>query len=186
LNTRFAQAGLQLEASESGTGIELRTTQYGSAATFEVAWDGGAYVMHAGTNVAGTIGGKAAIGAGQQLSMAFDDREMGGLAIKVTGTTSGPLGTITYNAGIAQRTATTLLSATDALEGYVTSAENGLKTNISFIEKSVESMNQRLIAYQARLKKQFAQLETTLSALKSQSEWLAGQVSGLNAQAAAG
>jgi flagellar hook-associated protein 2 len=186
LNTRLAQAGLQLEASISGTGIELRTTQYGSAAMFEVAWDGGAYVMHAGTNVEGTIGGKTAVGSGQQLSIPFDDREMGGLAVKVTGSTTGPLGTITYNAGIAQRTATTLLSATDVLEGYVTSAENGLKTNISYIEKSVASMNQRLIAYQARLKKQFAQLETTLSALKSQSEWLSGQVAGMNARAAAG
>jgi flagellar hook-associated protein 2 len=182
LNTRFVQAGLQLEASVSGTGVEIRSVQYGSAAAFDVAWDGGTYQTYAGTNVQGTIDGKAAIGSGQQLSVAFDDPELGGLALKVTGTTTGPLGTFTYNAGIAQRTATTLLSATDALDGYVTSAENSLKANISFIDETVESMNQRLTQYQARLKAQFATLETTLSTLKSQGEWLGGQITGLNAQ----
>jgi flagellar hook-associated protein 2 len=183
LNTRLAQAGLQLTASVSGTGIEVRSTQYGTSATFDVDWGGGTYTTYTGTNVAGTIGGKAAIGSGQQLSIAFDDKELGGLALKVAGNTTGPLGTFTYNAGIAQRTSTTIVSATDALDGYVTGAEKSLKSNISFIEKSVASMNQRLTQYQARLKKQFAQLETTLASLKSQSDWLSGQVAGMNARA---
>jgi flagellar hook-associated protein 2 len=182
LNTRLVQAGLQLEASVSGTGIEVRSIQYGTAASFDVAWDGSTYQTYAGTNVQGKIGGKDAIGAGQQLSMPFDDDEMGGLSLKITGTTTGPLGTFTYNAGIAQRAATTLISATDTIDGYITGAEATLKTNISFIDDTVASMNQRLTQYQARLKAQFARLETMLSGLKSQSEWLNGQVAGLNAQ----
>jgi flagellar hook-associated protein 2 len=182
LNTRFTQAGLQLEARESGGGVEVHTVQYGSAATFDVAWNGTTYTTFAGTNVQGTIDGKAAIGSGQQLSVPFDDDELGGLALKITATTTGALGSFTYNSGIAQRTATSLLDAVDALNGYVTSAENSLKKNISFIDKTIESMNQRLTQYQARLKAQFATLETTLSTLKSQGEWIGGQVAGLNAQ----
>jgi flagellar hook-associated protein 2 len=182
LNNRFTQAGLQLEARESGGGVEVHSLQYGTAATFDVAWDGTTYSTFAGTNVQGTIDGKAAVGSGQQLSVPFDDDELGGLALKITATSTGALGTFTYNAGIAQRSATALLDATDALDGYITSAENSLKTNISFIDETVESMNQRLVQYQERLKAQFATLETTLSTLKSQSEWLGGQVAGLNAQ----
>jgi flagellar hook-associated protein 2 len=180
LNSRLAQAGLQLQASESGTGIKINTTQYGHAATFEVAWDGATYESFAGTDVAGKINGKDAIGSGQQLSMAFDDPDLGGLALNITSTTTGPLGTFTYNPGIGQRVSTALTQATDALDGYLTSTENALKKNISFIEDTVESMNQRLVQYQARLKTQFATLETTLSTLKNTSAWLGGQIAGLN------
>jgi flagellar hook-associated protein 2 len=186
LNTRFGEAGLNLVASVSGTGIEVRTEQYGRAAVFDVAWDGSTYVNHQGTDVAGKIGGKDAEGSGQQLSVPFDDTEMGGIALMFTGTTTGALGTFTYEPGVAQRVATSLSHALDVVDGYITSTENSLKSRVKYIEDAVSSMERRLVAYQARLKKQFATLETTLSTLQSQSSWLASQVQAVNAQAAAG
>jgi flagellar hook-associated protein 2 len=172
LNTRFVQAGLQLTASVDTDGIRITSSQYGKAANFDVAWDGTTYANSAGTDVQGTIGGKAAVGSGQQLSVPFDDGTLGGLAVKVTGTTIGARGTITYNPGIAQRVATTMTSATDAITGYITSAQNSLKSRMKFVDDQVADMQAHVVAYQQQLQAQFSTLETTLAALKQQASQL--------------
>jgi flagellar hook-associated protein 2 len=173
LNTRFSQAGLQLLAADDGAGgVKITSNQYGAAASFDVAWDGVTYTNYKGTDVQGTIGGKAAIGTGQQLAMAFDDPTMGGLALNIKGTTTGDLGTFTYNPGVAQRAATVVSHANDAVDGYITSAQNSLKNNMKFIDDQVADMQAHVAAYQAQLKAQFSSLETTLSSLKASSDWL--------------
>ncbi len=182
LNTRFATAKLQLTASVSGTGIKITSNEYGTAASFQVAWDGSTWESYAGTNVAGTINGVTGTGSGQNLAIAFDDKTLGGLTIKVDTTATGAHGTFTYQPGVAQRVATTLLDATDTVTGYITGAETALKSRVSFIETQVASMERRLVAYETRLRRQFATLESTLGQLRAQSNWLAGQVGSLDAQ----
>jgi flagellar hook-associated protein 2 len=181
LNSRFAEADLALTASVDGTGIKVLATEYGTAGSFEVAWDGGAYNLVTGTNIAGTIDGVTATGTGQQLSIAFDNATLGGLALKVEATTTGAYGTFTYQPGVAQRIATMLGDATDIVTGYITSSETALKSRVKFIDAQVESMENRLVKYEARLKRQFAMLESTLGMLRQQSDWLAGQVGSLGA-----
>ncbi len=182
LNTKFGLEELQLSASVDGTGIKITTTGYGSSARFDVDWGDGNYTNYAGLDVQGTIGGVTATGNGQQLSIPFDNSEMGGLALSITATAIGSLGTFGYQPGVGARTVTSLLDATDVLTGYITSTEKALKARVSFIDTQVESMERRLEQYQTRLKAYYAQLETTLSTLQQQSQWLAGQVAGLNAQ----
>ena len=180
LNSALQSAGLQLTASVSGTGIQIDSVQYGSGATFDVAWDGSTWEANAGLDVAGTINGVTGIGSGQQLSIAFDHASLGGLALSITATGAGALGTFTYEPGAAQRLSTAIVDATDVVTGYLTSSENALKTRIAFIDRQVESMENRLVLHEARLKRQFATLETTLGSLKQQSNWLAGQLAGLS------
>jgi len=180
LNAAFATAGLALEAAVSGTGVRITTTAYGSSAKFDVAWDGSTWEPYAGVDVAGTIDGVAGTGLGQQLSIPFDDNKLGGLALKITATATGALGTFTYQPGVAQRVSTALVDATDGVTGYLTSSENALKSRVKFIETQVESMERRVAAFEARLRRQFAALESTLGVLQQQSNWLAGQVGSLN------
>jgi flagellar hook-associated protein 2 len=177
LNTRFAQNGLQLTASIDTDGIKITSSQYGHAANFDVAWDGVTYQNHAGIDVQGTIDGKAAVGNGQQLAMAFDDPTLGGLSVNITGNTTGSLGTLTYNPGVAQRVATVMSMATDSIDGYVTSAQNALKNNMKFIDDQVTDMQNHVAAYQAQLKAQFSTLETTLASLRQQASFLGGGTS---------
>ncbi len=179
LNAAFATGGLALEASTSGIGIEIKTTQYGTSAHFEVAWDGSTWEPYAGTNVAGTIDGVAATGSGQLLSIAFDDATLGGLSLQIAGTATGALGTFTYEPGVAQRVSTAMFDATDAVAGYLTSSETTLKARVEFIDAQVESMEHRLELFETRLRRQFTALETSLSLLQSQSTWLSGQLAGL-------
>ena len=179
LNEAFSANGLALEASVSGTGVQVNTTAYGSKASFEVAWDGATWEQHTGIDVAGTIDGDTATGRGRLLTMPFGHARLGGLTLEITATSPGALGSFTYEPGLAQRLSSAILDATDVASGYVTSTEKALKSRIDFVEDQVESMERRLVQYEARLKRQFAALESTLGMLSQQSNWLAGQLAGL-------
>jgi flagellar hook-associated protein 2 len=180
LNAKFELAGMQLSASVNGAGIAITSNEYGSAAHFDVAWDGTTYNAYAGLDVQGTIGGVTATGKGRRLSIPFDNNDMGGLALQITATSTGSLGNFEYQPGSGARVLTTLFDAMDAISGYITSTENGLKSRVKFIDDQVASMNVRLDAYQARLKTYYANLETTLSSLQQQGQWLQGQIANLN------
>ena len=53
LNAAFANAGFTLQATDTGSGVQIATNEYGHAASFDVDWDGSGYVTHAGQDVAG-------------------------------------------------------------------------------------------------------------------------------------
>jgi flagellar hook-associated protein 2 len=61
----------------------------------------------------------------------------------------------------------------------VTSAITGRKTLIDSMNTEIDNWSTRLTAKQEALQKQYATLETSLSKLKSQGTWLAGQISSL-------
>ncbi len=182
LNNRFAQAGFQIQASANGTGIELKTSQYGTAASFDVAWDGVNYNTIAGTNVQGTIGGVAAVGTGQQLAIPWDDPTMGGLSLNITSTVTGDLGDFTYTPGVAQRVSTAMTRATDPISGYVIGAENSLNNDVKNINDRVAQMQDHLVQYQNQLNQQYSNLETVITQLKATGSYL---TSVSNAQAVA-
>lgn len=182
LNEAFRGAELNLTASVSGAGVEIRSVAYGSSATFDVAWDGTTWGSHAGVDVEGTVNGIAGTGRGQYLTMATDAEGVGGMVLTITAAAAGALGTVTYEPGVAQRLATATLDAVDSVSGYVTSSENALKSRISYIDRQVESMEKRLELYERRIRMQFTRLESMLGTMQSQSNWLASQLAGLNAQ----
>jgi flagellar hook-associated protein 2 len=179
LNTAFAAVGLGSNAVVAGANIRITASTYGSGTQLSVAWDGTNFVNDSGVDVAGTIGGVAGTGIGQQLTIPATDNTIGGISILYSGATTGAIGTLTYTPGLAQRTSSIANKATDSISGYLTSAENARKSQRDLINKQVESMEQRLTAYEDRLKRQFASLETALSNLKSQQSWLTGQISQL-------
>jgi flagellar capping protein FliD len=130
--------------------------------------------------VAGTIGGVAATGSGQQLIVAFSDKQMSGLAIKITGSTTGDLGNFTYEPGVAQRVQTAVSGATDLTSGYITASENDFKSRIKFVDEQVASMELRVTQYETMIRAQWAQLESTISTLRSQNSFLSSQIGGLS------
>jgi flagellar hook-associated protein 2 len=180
LNAAFAGAGISLQASDTGSAVKVATAAYGSSAKFDVDWDGGGYVSHAGVDVAGTIGGVTATGSGQQLIVPFSDTQMSGLAVLITGSTTGDLGNFTYEPGVAQRVQTAVSGATDLVTGYITSSETNLKAQIKFVDDQVGSMELRVTQYETMIRAQWAALESTISTMKSQNSFLSSQLSGLS------
>ena len=181
LNNTFANAGLSLQATDTGTGVQVASNQYGHAAGFDVDWDGSGYVTHAGQDVQGTINGVTATGSGQQLMAPFDDHNISGLAVKILGGGTGDFGDFTYTPGLAQRDETAISNATDVISGYITASENDYKSRIDFINDQVASMELHVTAYETMLRAQYATLESTISTLKTQSSFITNQINAMNA-----
>jgi flagellar hook-associated protein 2 len=176
LNAAFASNNLALQASDTGSDLSIVSVNYGDTATFDTDWDdGNGFVTSTGQDVAGTINGITAQGSGQQLMVPFTDQTIGGLALKITATSIGDLGDFHYQPGVAQRTQTAVRSATDLISGFITSSENDLKARIKFINDEVAQMELRVTQYEKMLRQQWASLESTISSLKTQGDWLTAQ-----------
>ena len=179
LNSAFATAGLALEASVNSDGIQIASVGYGHNSSFSVAWDGTNFSTFAGTDVAGTINGIAATGNGQQLLVPFATPGFGGLAVNITGSTLGDLGTFNYSPGIAQRASTAVNAATDAITGYITVSQNDLNTQIKTFNDTISDMEQRITQYQQFLQNEFTNMETLISSLKTTGNTLTNALSSL-------
>lgn len=64
--------------------------------------------------------------------------------------------------------------------GVLPTAEDGIEEQIEDIQEQVEKLEERLEAYEARLIRQYTAMETLLSQMMSQSQWLTNQVAVLN------
>lgn len=65
--------------------------------------------------------------------------------------------------------------------GLMDSKMEGYKSEITFISSQMESMNQRLTLKEEALKRQYTQLEVSMTKLKSQQDWMKSQLSALTA-----
>ncbi len=179
LNSAFSAQNIGLVAAVNGSNLQINTARYGSQASMDVAWNGSSYVTTTGTDVAGTINGVAATGFGQTLAAPQTDSTLAGLAIQVTGSQTGAIGTFTYTPGIAARLDQVINDATDPVIGYITSAEQAHKDNETLINQRVVDMSDQVNQYQDRLKEQFAQLEAVLAQMKNTGSFLSSQISTL-------
>jgi len=139
----------------------------------------GTWESHAGTDVAGTINGVTATGNGQALLAPATDPTLGGLALTITATAPGALGTFTYVPGVAARLNAAASGAIDFGTGAITTAISGRQEKLGDLDTQIANWDVRLASRQAMLRQQFADMETALGKLKDQSNWLAGQLAGL-------
>jgi flagellar hook-associated protein 2 len=179
LQAAIDAAGMYLSATVDGTGLRVEHANPGSAASFEVAWDGVTFTTHAGTDVVGTIGGVVATGVGSTLSVPPGTEATAGLSVEVLGNATGLVGSIDYDRGVAQRLASVLDRALDSADGYLTTTAAGADRRIADLDASISAYEIRLAAREKRLRLQFSQLEVALSNLQNQGNWLAGQLAGL-------
>jgi flagellar hook-associated protein 2 len=194
LNAAFAQKSMAISAQVVGGQLVLKTSAYGSLASFEVQSNAlgaageqtglvaatGVWESHAGIDVAGTINGVTATGQGQALIAPALDPTLGGLALTITATAPGALGTFTYIPGIAARLDAAASDAIDFGTGSITTAISGRQTRISQLNDQISNWDVRLAAREATMRRQFSAMETMLGKLRDQSNWLAGQLASLS------
>ena len=186
LNAELRLQGVRAEASDVGGQLRVAALDVGAAAGFTAAFlagtEGNADQLGVGgtvrgTDVAGTIGGRAATGIGWTLTASEGDAK--GLAVTYAGATTGAAGTFTYALGLGG----TMTRLTDLL----TRAGDGtIATQTSSIEQSVTSLQRRADDVQARLDRrreslvaQFTAMEAALSRIQAQGNWLTQQLSAL-------
>ncbi|MDM7830537.1 flagellar filament capping protein FliD [Cellulomonas edaphi] len=82
-------------------------------------------------------------------------------------------------AGVAQRVADVADGASDSVDGSLTLQIAGQQTLVKDLGSQIDNWDVRLELRRASLQATYSALEVTLSGLKSQSSWLAGQLSSL-------
>jgi flagellar hook-associated protein 2 len=191
LNAALAQKSLAVSAQVVGGALVLRSVNYGTAAKFEVrssaAGAGQTGIVaapatwepHTGTDVAGPINGLTATGSGQTLTAPATDATLAGLALTVTATSAGALGTFSYTPGVAQRLSSVASAAVEFGTGAINTAINGRQSLIRSLDGRIADWDVRLADKEKNLRRQFANLETALGKLRDKSNWLAGQLAGL-------
>ena len=178
----LANSGITVSVKHDEFGMIVTSNSYGSKSSVDVSGSGALNlfgktpVRTAGTDVAGTINGTPANGSGQTLIS--KDGVASGIKILVNGGSIGERGQVNYSQGYAHKL-DTLLTAILAKDGQLESRKNGINSSIKDIGNSRETLEQRLPLQEARYRKQYSTLETTLSNMNKTSTYLTQQLSSL-------
>jgi flagellar hook-associated protein 2 len=206
LSSSTGVTALRTLADGTGTGdyLTLRANNYGSAATISAVSDlsnsgsdtsgignvaatltsptgeSGAGSGAAGVNVAGTINGEAATGAGQVLTGNDDNLTTEGLRLRITGTATGSRGTVTLSNGFANAAFNMLTRITDIVDGPIFGEQQSLETRIDDLQKTIDKSEEAAKRTEESLRLKFARLEVSLQQFQSQSDYIGSQISSWN------
>jgi flagellar hook-associated protein 2 len=176
-------------ASDSGGQLQLTSTNYGSASEFTV-YSGvdsstpgstgiGTTLLDAkGQDVEGTINGEMATGNGQFLTgsqvggSGVSNGEALGLQIRVTATTPGDYGTITFSRGVADAINNYVNQETDPISGDLTQAVTALQNQVSDDNTSIATIEANVQSQQAYLQSEFSNAESAISQIQAASAGL--------------
>ncbi len=185
LNAALRDAGVQATAADDAGSLRLSSRAYGTGATIEVTSDladpqngtqsgfGTTASTGTGVDVAGTIGGAAATGAGQTLT-AGADGDADGLVLRITATAaevlsaSGDFGTVSYSRGLVDTIRSQVSEFTRSRSGTIELTRENLSETLERIDLDIERIEERLARREARLLKTFSAAERAISALQAQ------------------
>lgn len=177
-------AGARVRVTESGGVLAVVSERYGSTSAVAVASGeaatnlfGAAPSAAAGEDVAGTIGGAAALGRGRLLTGAAGTAAEG-LAVEVLASASGQLGTVRFWRGRAQELDAMiegLLASGGAIGGRV----DGLNARLRALDRRKAELEERLEKVEQRYREQFVALDAMLQRMNSTSAFLATQLAAL-------
>ncbi len=186
LNASLASAGIAVSAAVVGTTLELKSTSYGSAASFSVSSTasgtgttglGGpaatSPVTFHGEDVAGSIGGVAATGNGQELTAP------NGLSVQVSATgisATTDLGTLDYVAGAAQQLETVADAASNPETGSITGVISSLVQEATGLDPQISTYEQMRTAEKTVLENEFARMEQALGKLEDEGSTLSSAI----------
>ncbi len=130
----------------------------------------------AGVNVAGTINGKTATGAGQYLFS--DEGDSKGLKLSIAGSTTGDRGTATFTRGIADQLHTLLEAYTKDGE-MLDDKESGYEDSLEDIDLAKENLATRMAKLESRLLAQFSVMDALVNQLNSIGSFLTSSLKSL-------
>ncbi len=162
--------------------LVLTSSRYGSASSVEItSVDGNTSATLGlsvgtgtqGVDVAGTIAGLPATGSGRILTS--DSGDSKGLAIEVTGGSTGARGNVAFSTGLVSRL-DSLVTGFLADDGLLKTREAGIESSLDDIGKSRERLDQRMTKLRERLVAQFSALDSLIASLQQTSNFLTQQL----------
>ena len=157
---------IQSQTWGSDSTVSISGVDSGVAATLGFSEGDGT----AGLNVAGTLSGVAFTGNGR-VATGGSGNGAEGLVLEINGTATGPLGSVAFSRGIADRldaVITELLSS----DGIVKARTDGIETSIDDIADDRAALELRMESYEARLQSQFGALDLLVAQLQSTGAFL--------------
>jgi flagellar hook-associated protein 2 len=182
----FSDTGSSVTATIDGSGkLVLSSSKYGSASNIALTSVSGSTVDSVfggatpvvGTDVAGTLGGKAVVGTGQTLTGA-EGTDAEGLKIDITGGALGDRGTVSFSQGYAYQLnnlATSFLGS----KGLLTTVTEGLNKSIKDVAKQRDAFSSKLDDIEKRYRTQFTRLDATLAKMQSTQAYLTQQLAAI-------
>lgn len=188
LNTLFTSERMRLVAEVEAGALRLSQRDYGTSPSFTIAYAGGAGdaatqvglaagPVANGVDVAGTIGGVAATGAGQVLTGAAGGPAEG-LALRYRGTVDTASTTYDFALGLGG-TMARLAERVSGSGGFATTQADAGQATLEALRKRSDDVQARLDRRRDSLVKQFTAMEEALSKITAQGNWLASQVKAL-------
>lgn len=179
----LSSRGISVGITESTGILTLTSAKYGSASSVSVTGGNAMTALgladdtpSAGVDVAGTLGGVAATGAGQLLRATSGPAQ--GLDIIVNGGALGDRGSISYSQGYATTLGKWATSVLDA-DSVIASRTDGINKTIADIGKRRAALEERLVVIEKRLRAQYTALDAMLSNMNSTSNFLTAQLANL-------
>ena len=180
-NAVFSGAGSAVTVTSNAGKLTLTSNMFGSASAVSLARGAGADsligiapVTSAGLNVAGTIGGVAALGSGKVLTGGAGDAE--GLALQIEGL--GNRGSVSFSRGYASQFDQFAKNLLDTA-GSLTLRTDGINASIKQLATSRSRIVDRLADVEKRFRTQYTTLDTTISKMNSTSNYLTQQLASL-------
>ena len=176
-------AGSSVAVLVAGGILSVMSARYGSASnvaftgTALTTLMGGAGSATAGVDVAGLIGGVAALGAGRTLTGAAGSPSEG-LKLTVDGGLVGPRGTVNYSQGIASLFEPLLDDLTDS-DGLVAAKTEGVQESLKLLDRRKDALEARMERVEAAYRAQYVRLDTTIATMSSLSTYLTQQLANL-------
>lgn len=175
----FSSAGVSVAVSQTAGVLAITSVNYGSSSTVAVVGGnaaagllGAAPVQTAGVDVAGTIGGVTATGSGKNLT------DANGLSFNINGGPLGSRGTANYSQGYGytmSHWATSVL----ATGGALSNRTDGINKTMTDSSNRRATLETRMIAIEARYRKQYSALDAMLSSMNQTSTFLTQQLANL-------
>lgn len=184
-------------ATIDGGTLKIESKKFGSNGNFTVESDlaadtdnsgigqGAPGTTVTGLDVAGTINGEAATGAGQFLTGNTGNAKTAGLQVQYTGTGTGLIGTVGLIKGVSSQMTDTMSLFLDSVNGLLSSGEKAMQAQIDQIDESITRLSERIKVREAELRYKFAKMDEAIASLQSQSSRLTQITSQLAASKAA-
>jgi flagellar hook-associated protein 2 len=150
-------------------------TQGGETA-FTLTYDASGNLNPGGTN---TIGGEPAIIHGDSIAGGAEGEPEEGLLLLLTNPGDGPAsisGTMTVYTGLSALLSSKIDQITDSYDGSLKNTRDRIKDSVELLDKRISAWDERLKGIEDNYKRKFSAMETLISQLKTQSNYLAGSL----------
>lgn len=177
----LTEAGITVSVTHDTGVLNVTSSRYGSASSAAVTGGNakpdlfGTPLETSGVDVAGTIGGTAAVGSGRTLTGSADAN---GLALLIQGGAAGFRGSVTLTRGYAytlEKLAARMLDNDSLLDGRI----DGINASIKDINAQRDALSRRLEVTEKRYRAQFSALDSMIASMSKTSDFLQQQLANL-------